>query len=490
VDNLVGERIITAPPPSTAQSSIIEVPQKKAAVYKSISIQTSQDELIEKTEKITYNKSTQTYEGSNEDSDEEPTKDENDSEKDDDVKIDTASEQNVIVEEIQNPIAEVDELLLTNFFNKSLKIINRVMKEEDDILKSYKDVKRDTEVESTDYGELFSLKLDHGIYSIDTSAFFPELLALSTDKKVIIYNSLFKKIEYQFTTATKILTVQFSKLNSNIIFGTGYNGKIFCWNLESESNIPYLVSSANTMNHSYPVFALSQIHENNGTLITASTDGKICTWSSSMLSKPMSPPIELKTPKSLSLRFDELAPTSILNLPNDHGFVIIGCEDGNIYRVKRFDNKVSANTDDLFDRIYQKHQGPISSLDSSAEFPNLFISSSFDWNVFLWDLNSPEEPLLKVSRNNSIIQASWRPGNSTQIGFIYGNVFEILDLSIDSVKPIIKITVEKTLNSFRFDKSGVKVILGSVDGEVKGFEILLKDVKQELGRFKRLYIKS
>lgn len=491
VDNLVGEK---TPIPSSRSSeiSVPPKPQKISAVYKSISIQTSQDVVKEKVEKITYNKSTQTVEELEdyEDNQEEEELTSEVTTAESELNKDDGEAQQEVTEEVVDPIAQMDDTLLAGFFNKSLKIINRVIKEDEDILKTYTNVKKDTEIESTDFSELVSLKLEHAIYSIDTSLFFPELLLVSIGKKILIYNSIFKKLEHQITTSTNILNVQFSKFQSNIIFATGYNGKVFSWNLELESNIPYLVSSANTMNHSYPVFALNQISENNGTLITASTDGKICTWSTSMLSKPISPPIELKTPKSLSLRFDELAPTSVMNLPNDHGFVIIGCEDGNIYRVKRFDNKISGNPDNLFDKIYQKHKGPISSLDNSIDFPNLFISSSFDWTVSLWDLNSPDAPLVDIYRNNAILQASWRPSHGTQIGFIHGHVFELLDLSIDSVIPILKIPTGMTLNKFKFDKNGSTITLGSIHGEIKVFEILLKGIESEIGRFKRLYVKS
>lgn len=458
-----------------------------------MSIQTSEDSPVPalKAEKITYDKSTQTIQDTDNDtSDDEKVVDEVPKKEIEEIKTEGESVVVEKVDEILEPVVQMDETLLAGFFSKSLKIINRALKDDDDIIKSYTDVKKHTEIESTDYSKLQSLKLDHGIYSIDASLFFPELLVISTGKKVHIYNTLFKKIEHQFNISTNILNVQFSKFQSNIIYGTGYNGKVFSWNLESDSDLPYLSSSANTMNHSYPVFALNQINENGGTLMTASTDGKVCTWSTSMLSKPISTPIELKTPKSLSLRFDELAPTTLINLENDHGFAIIGCEDGNIYRVKRFDNKVISNPDNMFDKIYQKHKGPVSSLENSVEFPNLFISSSFDWTVLLWDLNIPEKPLLSIYRNNAVLQAGWRPGHSTQVGFIHGNVFELLDLSIDSVTPILKITTEKTLNKFKFDKSGNLVILASVSGDVQVFEIQLKDIESELGRFKRLYIKS
>lgn len=480
--------------PHSAES-IEPVQPQRSTVYRSISIQTNQEvvngkteNLGKKAEKITYNKGIQTEEPDEEEEKEdtfEPTVDVNEEKEEiEEAKVEDHSK------DVSSSIAQIDDTLLAGFFSKSFKIINRVMEEEVDILKSYTDVKKDTEAKPTEYSELTSLKLDQAIYALDTSLFFPELLLISTGKKIYIYNSIFKKLEYQVTTTTNILNVQFSKFQSNIIFGTGYNGKIFSWNLESDSSNPYLASSANTMNHSYPVFALNQISENNGTLITASTDGKVCTWNTSMLAKPISPPIELKAPKSVSLRFDELAPKSVINLANDHGYVIIGCEDGNIYRVKRFDNKVSTNTDDLFERIYQKHNGPISSLDNSIEFPNLFVSSSFDWTVSLWDFNLSEAPLLNIYRNNAVLQCSWRPGFTTQIGLIYGNTFELLDLSIDAVTPILEITTSMILTKFKFDKTGKNVTLGSVHGELKVFEILLKEVKSEIGRFKRLYIKS
>ncbi|CCH43446.1 Cytoplasmic dynein 1 intermediate chain [Wickerhamomyces ciferrii] len=496
VGKLVGDRVPSSAPSSSgsieANGDANSGSIKKTAVYKSISIQTNEIQEVKKPEKITYNKSVQTHqliEPSDNEAENEPK--ELDEKAIEGTVTETSEDipsENLTQDDQIDTVVNVDESLLTSFFNKSFKIINRVIDEEKDILKTYKDTNQETQTEAAYYQELASLKFDQGIFAIDTSNFFPELILISCGKSVWVYNTNFKKFEYNFNTSTAIVNIQFSHFKSNIIFGTGYNGKLFSWNLESDSKLPYLVSSTNPMNHSYPVLSLNQTNENNGTLISASTDGRICTWTTSMLSKPISPPIDLKSPKSLSLRFDELSPTSVINLPNDHGFLIVGCEDGNIYRVKRFDNEVIGNPDNRYDKIYHKHKGPITSLNHSDEFTNLFISSSFDWTVSLWDVNQPESPLLTIYRNNAIPQASWRNGHSTQLAFIHGNVFELLDLSVDSVIPILKISFGKLLNKFSFDKNGSTVILGSVDGDVKIFDILLKEEASEVGRFKRLYV--
>lgn len=380
----------------------------------------------------------------------------------------------------------LEDSVLSSFLAKSFTILNRAIEEDDDITQQYTLHKSMATTEHPQpYSLKHKLKQSHTITSLDTSAHFPHLIAICSDKSIMLYNLSFGKYDTEFRAHTKLMYTQFSQFQANLLMATGYNGKVHVWNLTTLDPTPYLTSPVSQQTHSYPILTMDQIDENNGVVITVSTDGKIIHWNPQILAKPSQPPIKLELPKRLSLRYDELTPTAVTHLKNDHGFLIVGSEDGNIYKVKRFDQRLG---NDTVDKIFKKHQGPVTAVDASQEWQQLFISSSMDWRVYLWDV-SHDEPLLQIYKSNSIMGVCWRPGKPTQLAFIYEDSVEILDLSIDNVVPVCKIQAGEVLTSVKFTKDGDKLLVGGVKGGVYIYDLDI-NVKSDHSKFKRVYVST
>lgn len=389
-------------------------------------------------------------------------------------------------DEVQDDVVEIqsiDDTQLSSFLAKSFRILNRAIEDDQDILTQYTLHKSITTDDPQPYILKHQLSQQGVITSIDSSPFFPQLIAFASGKCIWVYNSRSGKYESKFEAHTRIMNVQFSQFQTNMVIGAGYNGKIHQWDLESTSSLPFLTSRVSQDTHSYPVLAIDQVHENDGVVITASTDGKLVHWHPQILAKPSQTVIQMMLPKSLALRYDELTPTCITHLQSEHGFVIVGSEDGRIYKVKRFDQRAKA---EYVDKWFTGHTGPVTGIQASTEWPGLFISSSMDWRLYLWDV-SKETPLLDVYKSNAIMGCSWRPGKPTQLAYIYEDFFELLDLSVDSVIPVCKLKTPEQLTSFGFSKEGDIVILGGVTGGVFVYELDI-NVKSDLSKFKRIYI--
>ncbi|CEP21607.1 BOP5 [Cyberlindnera jadinii] len=436
--------------------------------YKSISVQT---DLISPLK--SFNKGTQTM----------VLDDEDDQHKQPEEEPLSEIEEAEDVTDAKEDLLIVDDEHLRSFFAKSFKILNRAIEEDDDILHSYTVHKSSVAKEDLPtYTLIRSWKQDSMIQCIDTSQYFPDLMAFAEEKSLMVYNIGYGKFESKFQAHTRIMKVQFSSFRSNFVFGSGYNGKIFSWDLESTSQQPYLESQVTQLTHSYPVLAMDQVPDNNGLLITGSTDGKIIHWNPQILAKPAQQPIKLEMPKSSAIRYDELTPTCFTHLESEHGYLIVGSEDGNVYKMKRFDQKSKT---DYIEKIFHGHMGPVTSIEPSPALSQLFVTSGMDWKVFLWDA-SQEEPLLEIYKTNAIMACLWRPSFPTQIGYIYEDVLEIVDLSIDTVTPICRISTEEPLTTFNFTKDGERVVLGGSKG---GIYIYALDVptKSDMAKFKKRF---
>lgn len=310
---------------------------------------------------------------------------------------------------------EVDQLSINEKFDKfldqSFKVVGRALDNPYDITVDYalktENNKQTSDTPVIEIAQFFSQhSVGRAVTDLDWSPKFPELIATSHTAKrgdlnapkglVQIWNLHASRSlpEYIFTSSSDVLSVRFSSFEPNLIFGTSYNGQIVTWDMRSRGD-PILSSPMNGNGHSHPVYSIEMTGTQNAhNLVTASTDGVVCTWTPDLLEKPQD---KLTLIAPTATRNDDLAPTKLAISPRDSSRFVVGTEEGVIYQCSRFGQAGSrAGVDPR--GSYRGHAAPITSLDFHSskgviDFSDLLLSSSLDWSVKLWKIRQFTGPI-------------------------------------------------------------------------------------------------
>lgn len=426
---------------------------------------------------------------------------------------------------------------LEKFLNQSSKVIGRAIDDDYDILVDYaqgdaKETQQDSSKDKliTEYCQ-FSSSYSSGraVTGLDWSTKHPELVASSHTEKnsdphapkglIQIWNTHYKsRPEYVFNAQSDILNVKFSPFEPNIIFGTAYNGQVLSWDTRSGSH-PVLRSPLTGGGHTHPVYSL-QISgtQNANNLITSSTDGTVCTWTSDLLAKPQDR-LVLSNPSVA--RNDEVSPTCLSTLPRDPARFVVGTEEGTVYQCNRFDEAgARAGLDPT--GCYKGHLAPITALDfhgsrGPVDLGDYFLTCSFDWSVRLWRarqftapavsspvkggsssgaFNDTISPLLTFNRSDMVYDVSWSPAAPGVFANVEGSGHvELWDLSRDMEVPISRIKpstnndayLNRPLNKIAWRRpDGSRLAVGGLDGVVTVFDVSIPPpTKETWTRLKR-----
>ncbi|KAJ2475002.1 hypothetical protein EV174_005434, partial [Coemansia sp. RSA 2320] len=125
------------------------------------------------------------------------------------------------------------------------------------------------------------------------------------DGIVAVWNThLRDRPEFVFHAPSDVLRVSFSDFNPNIVIGGAYSGQILLWDTRAKAQ-PVLKTPLTAGGHTHPIYSLKVVGSTNAhQLISASTDGLVCSWQLDMLAQPQEA-IELT--HSAHLRTDEVS---------------------------------------------------------------------------------------------------------------------------------------------------------------------------------------
>lgn len=302
--------------------------------------------------------------------------------------------------------------------------------------------------------------------------------------------------EYTFTCSSDVLRIRFSPTDPHLLFGTCYNGQVVAWNLKSNDHLPILISALNGSSHLHPVFGMQFIGTANSStninnpaiisnkngnssnsncyLMTASTDGTVCTWTPDILETPQDKllltvsniPIGSPNPsgtgnrtssssgtRSILSRIEDVSPTCLAICNNDTPRFVVGTEEGTIYQCLRFGQ---AGTKAGIDPrgSFSSHVAPVTSMnfhasssvlnpfsDSMAssnhfglnipkstlgELGNLLLSCSLDWSIKLWKVKPFSGPSIssssgKPETTHQSSSSSLGQGSPSLTGSPFGN---------------------------------------------------------------------
>ncbi|KAJ1916302.1 hypothetical protein H4219_003871 [Mycoemilia scoparia] len=416
------------------------------------------------------------------------------------------------------------------FFEKSAKIVERALDEDYDFMVDYSlSLSKDGDDASQEggLGAREKIKLNRTFYSekfnkgrsvtdICWSPKFSELVATSynsnpraphePDGLVCIWNEHLKdRPEFVFESQqSDVLKIVFSEFNPNILVGGTYSGQILLWDTRGKSQPQLktpLTSAATTSSssggssgsggHTHPIYSLKIVGTRNAhQLISASTDGLVCTWQLDMLTQPQEV-LELTHPNHG--RTDEVAITS-LDFPDSEtvGFWI-GTDEGKAYQANRYDRAGSKTGLNPFD-AYTGHAAPISGLQfhpvcGTSDFTDLFLTSSFDWTTKLWRARPAAKPTSTTGTVNEILplysfdsfddyvyDVKWSPTHPAVFGTVDGSgKFGFWNLNSDTEVPTHSVVApnggSRGLNKLAWNNNGQKVAVGSVGGQTFVYDV-------------------
>lgn len=461
------------------------------------------------------------------------------------AQLDKAIEEELRImspDEVQAIFGQPD---FADFVEHSSKMIERALTDSYDFLKDYTRVDGtgpDATTESRSVKQtraFYDDKLCKGrtITGLNWSVQHPELVvasysrsgtgthADSPDGLVLVWNlHLLDRPEFIFHAQTDVLSVAFSPFHPNIVIGGTYSGQILIWDTRAKQ-LPVLKSPLSAAGHTHPVYSLQVVGTQNAHhLVTASTDGLVCSWMLDMLAQPQDS-LELINPSHP--KTDEVAITCMDFPLQETTQFWVGTEEGNIYVASRFD-RAGSKAGLQMGEVYKGHAAFITSLhfhssSSSAmasgsgpvDFSDLFLSSSMDWTAKLWRIRGGAStnssttttttnstsistnatastaastlpssassssstraieitPLLSFEESGDyVMDVKWHPVNPSIFALVDATgQIHLYDLLYDTERPLVtNQPCTLGLNKLAFDhsKEGKNLAVGGVDGKV------------------------
>lgn len=298
-----------------------------------------------------------------------------------------------------------------DFVHAKSAVIERVLDEDYDVLTDYTHVPTDAHDPNANalrhvHTFFDAAVLDtRSVTDMDWSSKHPELLAAGYNRQrtpthdadglVAVWNMhLRERPEFTFEAPTDVTSVLASPFHPTLYVGGTYSGQILLWDARQRGlpvqRTPLSFSAGAESGHCAPVYSLrmvgtAQAHH----LVSASTDGLVCTWTMDMLAKPQES-IMLTNP--LHPRSADVGIASLDVPADDATRFLLGTEEGNVYGAARY-NRAGAAAGLDTEYVYVGHAAPVTRLEchptprgrsAPADFSDLFLTSSMDWTSALW----------------------------------------------------------------------------------------------------------
>uniref|UniRef100_A0A671R1A6 Dynein cytoplasmic 1 intermediate chain 1 n=1 Tax=Sinocyclocheilus anshuiensis TaxID=1608454 RepID=A0A671R1A6_9TELE len=403
---------------------------------------------------------------SNEEEDEEVT--ETKAGPENDLQEEEESHPRELTEEEKQQVLHSEEFLI--FFDRSIRVIERALAEDSNIFFDYSGRDLEDKEKVIDLQGGSSLSFNRLFYDehwskhrvitcLDWSPQYPELLVASynnnedaphePDGVALVWNMKFKKT----TQCSPVVSVGFAQFHPNLLVGGTYSGQIVLWDNRSHRRTPVQRTPLSAAAHTHPVYCVNVVGTQNASnLITASTDGRMCSWSLDMLSQP----------QSMKLVYNKSKPVAVTGMTFPTGDVnnyIVGSEEGTVYTASRHGRLVA-------------HTPPtcLSCLPFHSTFLMIF-------HLCFLMLCPPQQnkPLYSFEDNaDYVYDVMWSTVHPSLFAAVDGmGRLDLWNLNNDTEVPTASVTIEgaPALNCIRWASGGKEVAVGDSEGHVWIYDV-------------------
>jgi dynein intermediate chain len=412
----------------------------------------------------------------------------------DKVKVQTHPLCMEISAEQRDKIVASDEFL--TFFDRASRLVERALTKPSDILFDY--VSGSGEDGRDALGSLKAVKkkvfVDERwsqsriVTAMDWSSYHPELLLVSyftnpniphdPDGVVLMWDLKFQKDtpDYIFNCQSAVMSVAFSRFHPSYIIGGTYSGQLVLWDIRIGKRTPVQRSPLSSSSHTHPVYCLDVVGtENAHNLISASNDGRLCSWNLDNLSQPQES-LELA-----SRGAKQVAVTSLSFPSNDVNKFIVGSQECAAYQGQRHGSKPGLAVQ------FDGHHGPVTAVSchratgGQTDLSHLFLTSSFDWTVKLWSTKLQNEqqltsktgsPLCSFENNSDYVyDVQWSPTHPAVFASVDGEGrLDFWNINTDIEVPTLTENLDACLSKLHWAPNGHYVAVGDCEGKVHIFE--------------------
>jgi len=289
--------------------------------------------------------------------------------------------------------------------------------------------------------------------------------------------------EYVFTAQSPVLSGLFHPFSPNLLVGSTYSGQICLWDIRARRSA-IQKTELSAKGHTHPVYAMHVVGAQNAhSLVTISTNGKLCTWDTTQLVTPteslhlnIEPNDATLIENTAKNAQNEVACTSCAFSHGETNSFIVGAENGSLYDILRHGSQPGVQ------QAHNAHHALVSSsqfhpmTDVRGTFSDVLLTSSFDWSLKLWNFKrSKDKPLHTFSAaSDYVFDAKWSPVHPSLLasGDAAGNI-DLWDLCKDMEVPIHRVedNAKSAISSVVWSNAGDKLGAGFSDGRIAMFDV-------------------
>ncbi|CAD7973014.1 unnamed protein product [Amoebophrya sp. A120] len=278
--------------------------------------------------------------------------------------------------------------------------------------------------------------------------------------------------EFIFNTDSGVCSLDWHPSRPALLAVGLYDGTVLVYDVRGKTKRPIYASTIRTNKHSDPVWEVRWNDDPNGAALSfysVSADGRVSIW---LLMKDK---LESEELMALKLHSGEEEDTGLTGLAGglcfdfhktNEDLFLIGTEEGRIH-------KCSKSYSGQYLDTYEGHSMAVYAVRWNHFHPNIFISSSADWTVKMWD-HTTKTPIMSFDLAQQVGDVAWAPYSSTVFAAITADgVTHVYDLSINRNGPLCwqKVVAKAKCTHLGFNGESPILIVGDDRGGVTSLKL-------------------